>query len=160
MWNVLSIIACFILMIVGLIGVVLPVLPGVPLAWAGLFIYGLANGFEKISIATTVIFFVLTLLTLAIDFLAPMLGAKKYRASVWGILGVFLGFIIGIITLGPWGIILGPFLGALVGELIARRQPGQALKAALGALIGFLAGNLLKITLILIMMGFVIASLF
>lgn len=160
MWNVLSIIACFILMIVGLVGVVLPVLPGVPLAWVGLFLYALAGGFEKISIAATVIFFVLMLITLAIDFVAPMLGAVKNRASRWGILGVFLGFIIGIITLGPWGIILGPFLGALAGELIARRQPGQALKAALGALVGFLAGNLLKVTLILIMMGFVIASLF
>ncbi|MFC1900791.1 DUF456 domain-containing protein [Chloroflexota bacterium] len=160
MWNVLSIIACFILMIVGLIGVVVPMLPGVPLAWLGLLIYALASGFEKISIATTVIFFVLMLLTLAIDFLAPILGVKKYKASAWGVFGVFIGFIIGIIVFGPWGIILGPFLGALIGELIARRQPGQALKSALGAIVGFLAGSLLKVALILVMMGFFIMSLF
>jgi len=160
MWNVLGIIACFILMIIGLAGVVLPVLPGVPLAWLGLLVYGLGNGFEDISILTIVIFFILMLLTLAIDFIAPMLGAKKYKASKWGVIGVFLGFIIGIITLGPWGIILGPFLGALIGELIALREPGQALKAAFGAMLGFVTGSLLKITLILIMMGFFIISLF
>ncbi|MFC2070212.1 DUF456 domain-containing protein [Chloroflexota bacterium] len=160
MGYVLSIIACFILMIVGLIGVVVPVLPGVPLAWLGLFIYALVNGFEKISITATVIFFIVMLLTLAIDFLAPMLGAKKYRASKWGIVGVFLGFIAGIFLFGIWGIVLGPFLGALVGELIAKRQPAQAFRAAIGALIGFLAGNLIKVIVILIMMGFFIVSLF
>ncbi len=160
MWNALSIIACFILMIIGLAGVVVPVLPGVPLAWVGLFIYALVTGFEKVSIAATIIFFILMLLTMAIDFIAPMLGAKKYRASNWGIAGVFIGFIIGIIIFGFWGIILGPFLGALAGELIGKRQPVQAFKSAIGALIGFITGNLLKIALILIMMGFVIISIF
>ncbi|MFC1920197.1 DUF456 domain-containing protein [Chloroflexota bacterium] len=159
MGYVLSIIACFVLMFIGLAGVIIPMLPGVPLAWLGLFIFALYNGFEQISIAATVIFFVIMLLTLALDFLAPMLGAKKYRASKWGVIGVFLGFIAGIMVFGLWGIILGPLLGALVGELLGKKQPAQAFKSAVGAFIGFLAGSLLKVIVILIMMGYFISSL-
>ncbi len=157
---IISAIICLLFLIVGLAGVVIPLLPGVPLAWLGLFIYAIVTGFERISIFQTVIFFILMLFTLTLDFVAPMLGAKKHRASKWGIIGVFLGFIVGILLFGPWGIILGPFLGALLGELIASRQTGQAIRVAIGALIGFLAGNLLKVALILIMMGFFILSLF
>jgi len=147
-------------MVAGLVGVLLPVLPGVPLSWLGLFIYAIGTGFERISIATVVVFFILTVLTLALDFVAPMLGAKKYRASKFGVIGAFLGFTVGIFVLGFWGIILGPFVGALLGELIARRKPTQALGSALGAFIGFIAGTLFKIVVILVMFGFFIASLF
>lgn len=160
MVNVVVIVVCSLLMVVGLIGVFLPVLPGIPLAWLGLFIYAIGTRFERISIATIVVFFILMLLTLAFDFVAPMLGAKKYRASRWGILGAFVGFIVGVFVLGFWGIILGPFVGALLGELIASRKPRQALGSALGTLLGFLAGILLKVVLILVMAGFFIASLF
>jgi uncharacterized protein YqgC (DUF456 family) len=160
MADVIAAIACFILMLLGLAGVVLPFLPGVPLAWVGLFIYALVTGFDKISIAATVVFFVVMLITLAIDFVAPMLGAKKYRASRWGIIGVFIGFIAGIFILGLWGVVLGPFLGALTGELLGNRKPGRALRSSLGALIGFLTGAILKIAVILTMLGFFIAALF
>ena len=147
-------------MIVGILGVVLPVLPGIPLAWLGLFIYALATGFERVSIATVVVFFLLMLITLILDFAAPMLGAKKYQASKFGIFGAFLGFIAGIFTLGLWGIILGPLVGAFLGELLARRKPKQAFGSALGAFLGFVAGTLFKIIVILVMAGFFIASLF
>jgi len=147
-------------MVVGLLGVVLPLLPGIPLSWLGLFIYALGTGFERISITTVVVFFILTVLTLVLDFAAPMLGARKYRASKFGSFGAFLGFMVGIFVLGFWGIILGPFIGAFLGELIARRKPKQALGSALGAILGFVAGALFKIIVILIMAGFFIASLF
>lgn len=147
-------------MVAGLAGVFLPLLPGVPLAWLGLFIYAIGTGFDRISILTTVIFFILMLLTLLFDFVAPMLGASKYRASRYGIIGAFIGFTVGIFVFGFWGVILGPFLGAFLGELIAKGQPRQALKSALGAFLGFVAGTLVKTILILIMLGFVIMSLF
>ena len=153
-------ILCSVLMVVGLLGVVLPVLPGIPLSWLGLFIYALGTGFERISIVTIVIFTILTVLTMILDFAAPMLGAKKYQASKIGIFGAFLGFTIGIFVIGFWGIILGPFIGALLGELIAGRKPKQALRSALGTFIGFIAGTLFKIIVILTMAGFFIASLF
>lgn len=160
MVTVLLAILCFVLMVAGLAGVFLPLLPGVPLAWLGLFIYAIGTGFDRISILTTVIFFILMLLTLLFDFVAPMLGASKYRASRYGIIGAFIGFTVGIFVFGFWGVILGPFLGAFLGELIAKGQPRQALKSALGAFLGFVAGTLVKTILILIMLGFVIMSLF
>ena len=158
--DILLIIICSVLMLVGLAGVVLPFLPGIPLAWLGLFIYAIGTGFDRISVMTVIMFFIVMLITLALDFAAPMLGARKYRASRWGVAGAFLGFTVGIFVLGFWGIILGPFLGALLAELIVKRQPGQALKSAFGAFLGFVAGTLFKIIAILIMAGFFIASLF
>jgi uncharacterized protein YqgC (DUF456 family) len=160
MGTIAVIVVCSILMVTGLLGVVLPILPGIPLAWLGLFIFAIGTGFERISIATVVIFAILTVLALLLDFLAPMLGAKKYRASKLGVFGAFLGFTVGIFVLGFWGIILGPFIGALLGELIAGRRPTQALKSAFGTFLGFIAGALFKIIIILVMAGFFIASLF
>jgi len=73
---------------------------------------------------------------------------------------LFFGFTVGIFALGFWGIILGPFIGALLGELIAGRKPKQALGSAIGTFLGFVAGTLFKVIVILIMAGFFIASLF
>jgi len=160
MVTIALIIVCSVLMVVGLLGVVLPILPGIPLAWLGLFIYAIGTSFERISIATVIVFSILTVLALLLDFLAPMLGAKKYRASKLGVIGAFLGFTVGIFVLGFWGIILGPFIGALLGELIAGRRPRQALGSAFGTFLGFVAGTLFKIIVILVMAGFFIASLF
>ena len=160
MSTVLFAILCSILMIVGLVGVFAPILPGIPLAWLGFFIYAIGTGFERISITLVVVFFVLMVLIMVIDFIAPMLGAKKYEASKYGIAGAFIGLIAGIIIFGFWGIILGPFIGAFIVELIVKRRPKGALKAAMGTFIGFLAGTLLKVIFILIMGGFFIASWF
>lgn len=160
MGDVLLIILCSALLVVGLIGVVLPLLPGIPLAWLGLFIYALGTDFERLSITTIVVFFILMLFALSLDFLAPMLGARKYKASKYSIIGVFLGFTVGIMVFGLPGIIIGPFVGALLGELIAKRKPEQAFKSAFGALVGFIAGALFKIIIVLIMLGFFIVSLF
>jgi uncharacterized protein YqgC (DUF456 family) len=145
-------------MLVGLAGVILPVLPGIPLVWLGLFIYAIFTGFDSISVTAVVVFFIIMLLTLVLDFLAPILGAKKYKATKVGMLGAFLGLMIGLFTLGFWGVILGPFLGALLGELIASRKPVTALKAALGTFIGFVFGTLLRLVVGLTMIGFFIAS--
>ncbi len=97
--SVLIIIITAILMLAGLVGVVVPFMPGVPLAWLGLLIYAWATGFNRVSGLTVVIFFILMLGTVALDFIAPLLGATTYRASRWGILGAFLGFLSGF---SPW----------------------------------------------------------
>lgn len=147
-------------MLVSLIGTVFPVIPGIPLAWIGLLIYAAVTGFERISVVTTIVFLIITLATMAIGYFAPILGAKKHKASSMGIFGAFLGLTFGVIIFGIWGIIIGPFLGALVGELITKKSTAVALQSAFGTFIGFLAGSLLQIIVILIMAGFFIASLF
>ena len=96
MGTIALIIVCSILMVVGLAGVVLPLLPGIPLSWLGFFIYAIGTGFERISITIVVIFFILMLLTLVMDFVAPMLGARRYKASRLGVFSAFLGFTVGI----------------------------------------------------------------
>lgn len=147
-------------MLISLIGTIFPIIPGIPLAWIGLLVYAAVTGFERISVVTTIVFLIVTLCTMAIGYFAPMLGAKKHKASPMGIFGSFMGLTFGVILFGFWGIIIGPFLGALLGELITRKTPEQALKSAFGAFIGFVTGTLLQIVVILIMAGFFIASLF
>jgi len=151
---------CSLLMLVGLVGVFAPILPGIPLAWLGLFIYAIGTGVERISVTTIIVFAAITALILLLDFLAPMLGAKKFRASKYGVLGAFLGLIFGVIFLGFWGIIIGPFLGAFLLEWLAKRKAKGALKAAFGTFIGYIVGALIKVIFICIMAGFFIASLF
>ncbi len=160
MITVLLAVLCSVLMLVGLIGVFAPILPGIPLAWLGLFIYAIGTGFERISILTIVVFFVLMALVMVIDFLAPMLGAKKYEASKYGVFGAFLGLMVGIIVFGFWGIILGPLIGAFSMELIARKPPKGAFKSAIGTFVGFIVGTLIKVVFLLVMSGFFIASWF
>jgi len=154
---VLTVVAS-VLLLLGFAGVFLPVLPGVPLAWLGILIYAIGTGFEKISVTSTVIFSVLMLLTLAFDLAAPMLGAKKYQASKWGVMGASLGLLVGILTMGFIGTIVGPLLGALLAELIAKGEPVRAMKAALGTFVGFIAGTLFRTIVVLSMIGFFIVS--
>jgi uncharacterized protein YqgC (DUF456 family) len=158
--TVFLIIISSILMLAGLIGVVVPVLPGIQLAWLGLLIYAWGTGFEEISLAITIVFTVLTLLSLLLDYFIQVIGAKKFNASKYGLIGVFIGSTLGIFIFGFWGIILGPVIGAIAGELIAAGNIKQALKSAAGTMVGCIAGNLFKVVLILIMVGFFIASLF
>lgn len=157
--TIILAILAFILIGVGFLGVFLPILPGIPLAWLGLFTFAIGTGFEKISILATVLFFIWMLLTMMLDFFAPMIGAGKYKASKWGIAGTFVGLIAGVIAFGFWGIIIGPFVGALIGELLARRSTGQAFKSATGALIGFIAGSLFKVVYIFVLLGFFVFKL-
>ena len=160
METVIFAIICAVLMLIGLVGVVLPYLPGIPIAWLGLFIYAIGTGWERISVTTIIVFAALTAVSLILDLVAPILGAKKYKASKWGIIGTSVGLIIGVLIFNIWGIILGPLLGALIGELIAGKTTDQAFKSAVGALVGFIFGSLTKIILILVMAGFFIVSLF
>ena len=103
MWEILSATICAILMFIALVGSLLPILPGIPLAWLGLFIYAVGTGFHSISVTTTVVFFIVTLVTMAIGYFAPMLGAKKHKASRAGIIGASIGLTVGIFILGFWG---------------------------------------------------------
>ena len=148
-----------ILMLVGLAGVILPFLPGVPLAWLGLFIFAISTHFANIPLITVLVFLGLAVIILILDLIIPSLGAKKYQASQWGVLGAFFGSLLGIFFGFP-GIVIGPLAGAVLGELLARKTIEQATQSAWGAFLGFLAGTLIKAILILIMIGFLVISLF
>ena len=160
MWQIIGAIICSLFMVTGLIGSILPFLPGIPISWLGLLIYAASTGFQKISVLEVVIFFIIMLISLAIGYFSPTLGAKKQKASKIAIFLSFLGMTIGVFVLGFWGIILGPFIGALLGELISKKEPAQAVRTAFATLVGFVAGTLLQVIVILVMAGFFISSLF
>ena len=161
MWTIIFAVISTLLILTALAGVVFPLIPGgVPVAWLGLFIFAIGTGFERISIPVVIIFFFVMLLTIAIDFFAPILGSGKQRPGKGGILGATFGSWLGIYLLGLWGIVVGPFVGSIFGELVTGRQYLQALKVGLGTLIGLIIGGIIKIIVILIMLGFLIASWF
>jgi len=136
----------------GLIGLFLPVLPGAPLIFAGLVIAAWAEDFHYAGLWTVVILAILTLLTLAVDFWATIFGAKKFGASKRAVIGALIGLVIGIF-LGFPGIIFGPFIGAVVGELSEQKDLKQATRAGIGATIGLVLGAAIKLALALTMIG-------
>ena len=140
------------LLVAGLIGLFLPVLPGAPLIFAGLVIAAWAEDFHYAGLWTVVILAILTLLTLAVDFWATIFGAKKFGASKRAVIGALIGLVIGIF-LGFPGIIFGPFIGAVVGELSAQKDLKQATRAGIGATIGLVLGAAIKLALALTMIG-------
>jgi uncharacterized protein len=160
MVNIPLLIISSLLMLAGLFGILIPFIPGLPLVWLGFFIYAIGTGFETIPIPAVIIFFFLMAITLVLDFILPMLGLKKYKASNWSLLGSFLGFIIGVIFFNIWGVILGPIVGAFLGELIARGNLKLGLQAAWAALLSSIIGTLLKIVIALVTIGYFIWSFF
>ena len=141
-----------VLVIAGLIGLVLPALPGAPLIFAGLVLAAWADDFAYVGLWTIVVLALIALLTYAVDFWATMFGAKKFGASKRAVIGALLGLLIGVF-LGFVGVIFGPFIGAVIGELSARRDLGQAARAGVGATIGVVLGAALKIALAIAMVG-------
>lgn len=144
----------------GLAGIFLPFLPGIPLAWLGVFIYAIGTGFERLSVAVIVGLGIGMAVISIMDFLAPVIGAKRYRASTWGMLGAAVGGLIGIIFLNIWGIVIGPMAGAFIAELLAGKRGEEAWRSALGAFVGFIAGTLVKLVYVIVLVGFFIASWF
>jgi uncharacterized protein YqgC (DUF456 family) len=140
------------LVAVGLAGTLLPILPGVPLVFAGLVVAAWADGFHRVGTVTLVILGVLTVLAVALDFAASSLGAKKAGASRQAMLGAGIGAIVGIFF-GLPGLVFGPFAGAVVGELVAHRELLRAGKAGLGTWLGLLLGSVAKLTLAFLMVG-------
>ena len=136
----------------GLAGIVLPVLPGAPLLFAGLLVAAWAENFSYVSLWTLVTLAVLALLTYGVDFWATMFGAKKFGASKRAIVGAVIGSIVGVF-LGFPGVIFGPFIGAVIGELLAQRNLTAATRAGMGATVGLVLGAALKLALAFAMIG-------
>ncbi|MBI4049244.1 MAG: DUF456 domain-containing protein [Candidatus Doudnabacteria bacterium] len=156
-WLILS----GILILVGLAGTVLPLLPGPPVALAGLIILGVASHFEKVGAVAISVFSALTLLTILFDFIGPALGAKKYKSTKYGVYGAVIGAILGVLVGGPIGAFVGPFIGALIGELVfSQKEANSAFKSAWGAFVGFLVSTMFKLAVTLAMAVYFIFALF
>ena len=145
------------LIVIGLVGTVLPALPGLPLVFGGMLLAAWAGGFQQVGVPMLVLLGVLTLVSLMVDFWATALGAKRVGASRKAIIGAMLGTFAGLFF-GPIGLLLGPFVGALAGELLHRRSLGKtdlgdAAKIGVGTWLGILFGVVLKLGLAFAMLG-------
>ncbi|MGN6151844.1 MAG: DUF456 domain-containing protein [Lysobacteraceae bacterium] len=153
------------LILLGLIGVVLPALPGLPLVYAGMLLAAWADGFERIGTWTLVALGLLTALSLAVDLAATAMGAKRVGASRLALLGAAIGTVVGLFF-SLVGVFVAPFVGAVIGELIHHRKLagadlGHATKVGLGTWLGILFGVVLKLALAFAMIGlFLIAWFF
>lgn len=140
-----------VLIVVGFLGTVLPVLPGLPLMFAGMLLAAWAGDFRDIGIGTLVALGVLVLLSIAVDLAASVYGAKRSGASSKGLWGAGIGGFIGIFF-GIPGLVAGPFLGASLGEVAQGRAWRDASKIGLGTWLGLLIGALLKLMLAMAML--------
>lgn len=136
---------------IGVLGTILPALPGAPLIWLGMLIYGFFVKFQNL----TTMFFVgqglAVVLIFLIDYLAGIWGAKRFGGSREAVWGSILGGLLGVLLLGPFGLIFGPFIGAVAGELYRRSALDKALEVGFGTLIGFLGGAVLKLAIEVVM---------
>ena len=148
------------LVVAGLTGTVLPALPGALLVLGGLVVAAWAGGFEQVGWPSLSLIAILAVLSYVIDFAAGALGTKKLGGSSWGIVGSIAGAAVGIFF-GIPGLILGPFVGAVIGEYAKRRHLGLAGKAGAGAWLGLVVGTAAKAALAVSMIAvFVLAYFF
>jgi uncharacterized protein len=147
-----------VMVIIGLIGVVMPALPGHMLILAGLIVGAWANGFTRVGIWTLVVLGIIALASYGVDFVAVALGAKKLGASPRAMTGAALGTLAGVFF-GLPGVIVGPFVGAVIGELTTHRDFTKAGKAGVAAWIGFAIGTAVKVALAFIMIGIFLVAL-
>lgn len=155
--HVLFYILAAILIVVGVLGVILPALPGLPLVFGGMLLAAWTDDFERIGVWTLVILGVLTLLSLLIDIVATAMGAKRVGASRSAVVGAMLGTVVGLFF-GIVGVFIAPFVGAVLGELLHRRKlagsdVGHAAKVGLGTWFGIVIGVVSKLALAFAMIG-------
>ncbi|NHF58468.1 DUF456 family protein [Flavobacteriaceae bacterium TP-CH-4] len=145
------------LMLVGILGSFLPVLPGPPVSWLGLLLLSLTEAVPDdwwfLGITA-----VIALVVFALDYIIPAIGTKKFGGTRAGMIGTTIGLIVGLILPIPGGIIIGPFLGALIGELSNKADRRTALTAAFGSFLGFLTGTFMKFLVSIIFLGLFLST--
>lgn len=146
-------IIAFILIIVGILGSFLPVLPGPPISWVGLLLLYLTKA-VPMSYTVLGVTLVIAIVVGILDYIIPAKGTKRFGGSKYGIWGTNIGLVVGILAPIPFGFIIGPFLGAFIGEMINDSNDSQkAFKAATGSFIGFLASTFMKFVVSMVFFG-------
>lgn len=141
--DIFLLIVAFLFMLIGIIGCIIPGLPGTPLAYVGLWI---AHATDRIDFTwqTLLIWGLVTLVVSILDYVVPAWGTKHYGGTKYGVWGSTIGVFVGL-AFGAVGVILGPLVGAVLGELISGKEWQQAIKAGWGSFIGILTGTILKL---------------
>ncbi len=157
---IIFIVLGLLLALAGLIGCLLPVVPGPPLSFLALLVLSAAKGWEPFSATFLIVMGCLTAAVAVMDYVIPIKGAQKYGASRYGIWGSMIGMFVGIFFFPPFGMILGAFGGALLGELLAGREGREALRAGWGTFVGTMASTVLKLTFCGVVLFFYVKAMF
>lgn len=145
-------ISVIILIVIGVAGTVVPLIPGIPLIFVSILAYGWHEGFNVITPKYLAIMGALTVLAVIIDYLSTVLGAKYFGSSKKGVWGALLGTFAGLFLFPPLGILIGPWLGASIGEYIDCNDLNKAMKAGVGTVVGLFSGMIFTFILSLIML--------
>lgn len=155
--DIFLLILAALFMLLGIIGSMLPILPGPLTSWVGLLIFHLTDA-VPMNWTFLIITLVIAVLVWLLDYVIPALGTKKFGGSKYGMIGTSVGLLVGLFSPIPGGIIIGPFVGALIGELINKSDSKTALKAAFGSFLGFLTSTFIKFVVAVIYLGLFIAK--
>ncbi len=156
--DILFYVLAGILILIGLAGTILPMLPGVPIVFVGMLLAAWAGHFEEISGWTVLFLGLLAALALLLDFIAGLLGAKRVGASAMALWGTMIGTIVGMFF-GIAGLLLGPFIGAVAGELLSGNSITRSTHVGIASWIGLLFGTLAKLALSFTMLGVFVFAL-
>ena len=148
--NEIVLAAAFFVVLIGIAGCVLPVIPGPPIALAALFMVHFTD-YADFQIKTLVIYSCLIIAVTVLDYILPAIGTRKFGGTKRGMWGAALGLFAGLILFPPLGFVIGAFAGAFAAELTGGMHPGPAVKAAAGSLMGLLAGTAAKVVICLVM---------
>ena len=149
---------CIALIVLGLAGTVLPVLPGTLLVWGGIVLGAWIDNFSRVGTTTVWVISALAILAWGLDYVAGLMGAQKAGASKQALLGAALGTVAGLF-MGLVGVLFMPLLGAAAGEYLARRDQSRAVKVGVATWIGIMVGLVAKVVLAFIMVGIFAAAL-
>ncbi|MDD4569327.1 MAG: DUF456 domain-containing protein [Tepidanaerobacteraceae bacterium] len=140
-----ALILSIILFIFGLLGTILPILPGAILIYGGMLLYGVMTGFETLDANFFLLQALVLVLIFFIDFIASSVGTRHFGGSKQAIWGAVVGTFLGLIFFPPLGIVIGPFLGAVVIEILRGSEIKPAIRVGIGSLLGILGGTFLKL---------------
>ncbi len=156
--DIFLIVAGIIFLLAGIVGCIIPFLPGPPLAYGSLILLQLSS-YQPFSEKFLVIWAIVTLGVVIADYYIPVWGTKKFGGTKGGVWGATIGLIIGMFFFPPLGLIVGPFVGAFAGEIINNQDRNKAFRSALGSFIGFVAGTLMKLGISIVMGYYFVAAL-
>ena len=156
--DIFLLVLAFLFMLIGIIGCIIPGLPGTPIAYVGLWI---AQATERVDFSWQflLIWGIVVVVVSVLDYIVPAWGTKRYGGSKWGVWGSTIGVFVGLFF-GAVGVIVGPLAGAIIGELLGGKEVREALKAGWGSFVGLLFGTILKLICCGLMLTALIQAIF
>jgi uncharacterized protein YqgC (DUF456 family) len=154
MMETIALIIAIIFFLIGILGTLLPALPGVVLVFTGMVVYGFMTKFVTLGVWFFLMQLLVMVLVFIVDFFASAVSSNKYGGSKQAAFGAVLGSIFGIVVMGPLGIILGPFIGSVAAEILLGRDLKQAIRVGFGSLVGVLGGTVFKLAAEILMITY------